>query len=270
MKKLMFTAAVAAAGLAFGIESANTVGYTTKTVQAGSFYLVGAQFDETGTTSAGRVDMNKLIKLPDGLVAGEYDNDFATAPVIQVQKPSGIGYDKYYYISDGTYNDGDDTPLGKDAWCDVDGYELTAAAKLTLGKGVWFKTPVTGGSLTFSGQVSDSSSTALSFSANTFHIFCNPYPSDVSLKNVTTTAAAGEYDNDFATAPVIQVQKPSAIGYDKYYYISDGTYNDGDDTPLGKDEWCDVDGYELQGSQIGAGAAFWFKAPVAGTLTFTK
>jgi hypothetical protein len=268
MKKLMFVAAAAIASSAFCIESANTVGYTAKTIQAGMFYLVGAQFDETGTTSAGRVDMNKLIKLPDGLVAGEYDNDFATAPVIQVQKAAG-GYDKYYYISDGTYDDGEDTPLGKDAWCDVDGYELTDAAKLTLGKGVWFKSPVTGGSLTFSGQVSDSSSTALSFTANMFHIFCNPYPCDVALKNVTTTAAAGEYDNDFATAPVIQVQK-AAGGYDKYYYISDGTYDDGEDTPLGKDEWCDVDGYELEGNQIEAGAAFWFKAPVNGTLTFTK
>ncbi len=146
MKKLMVVAAAAIASSAFCIESANTVGYTSKAIQAGMFYLVGAQFDETGTTSAGRVDMNKLIKLPDGLIAGEYDDDFATAPVIQVQKAAG-GYDKYYYISDGTYDDGKDTPLGKDEWCDVDGYELEGS-QIEAGAAFWFKAPVNG-TLTF-------------------------------------------------------------------------------------------------------------------------
>ena len=45
MKKIMFAAAVAAAGLAFGIESANTVGYTTKTIPAGKDMTAAVQFE---------------------------------------------------------------------------------------------------------------------------------------------------------------------------------------------------------------------------------
>ena len=68
------------------ISSANVVGYTTKAVTAGKYYLVGTQFDEAGTATAGRTDMNKLISLSETLTPGLYDDDFATAPQIQVQK----------------------------------------------------------------------------------------------------------------------------------------------------------------------------------------
>ena len=108
-----------------------------------------------------------------------------------------------------------------------------------------------------------------SFAAGTYAILCNPYPKAVSLQSVTTSATPGEYSDNFATAPQILVQKPSTVGYDKYFYISDGTYDDGEDTPLGFNAWCDEDGYELEGAQIGAGAAFWIYAPTAGTVTFT-
>ena len=47
MKKMMFAAAVAAAGLAFGIESANTVGYTTREIN-NKFVISAGQFDAVG------------------------------------------------------------------------------------------------------------------------------------------------------------------------------------------------------------------------------
>ena len=253
--------------LADGIASANVVGYTSKAVTAGKYYLIGTQFDKAGTTSAGRIDMNDLIQLSADLTPGLYDDDFATAPQIQVLSASG-GYNKYFYISDGTYDDGEDTPLGYAAWCDLDGYELTDAAKLELGKGFWFTSPVASGTISTAGQVSELSNQTLSFPANKFTILSNPYPKAVSLQSLTTSATPGLYDDDFATAPQIQVLS-STGGYNKYFYISDGTYDDGEDTPLGKDAWCDLDGYELEGAQIDAGAAFWITAPVAGTVTFT-
>lgn len=270
MKKIMFAAAVAAGMVAFGdaIESANIVGYTTKAVEAGKYYLIGTQFDKASTESAGSIDLNDLLKLSGTITAGEYDNDFVTAPQIQVLNAAG-GYTKYFYISDGTYDDGEDTPLGFDAWCDVDGYELTAAAKFALGKGFWFKSPVANGTITAAGQVSEVASTTLNFEANKYAILCNPYPVAVALQSLTTSATPGLYDDDFATAPQIQVLN-AAGGYTKYFYISDGTYDDGEDTPLGFNAWCDVDGYELEGTQIEAGAAFWIKAPAAGTVTFAQ
>ena len=230
---------------------------------AGKYYLIGTQFDETGTTAAGRIDMNDLIKLSADITPGLYDDDFVTAPQIQLLNAAG-GYTKYYYISDGT--DENDDELGYAAWCDRDGYELDDAAKLELGKGFWFTSPVANGTITTAGQVSELASKTLSFAGGKYTILCNPYPKAVSLQSLTTSATPGLYDNDFATAPQIQTLN-AAGGYTKYYYISDGT--DDNDDELGFDAWCDRDGYELEGTQIEAGAAFWITAPAAGTITFT-
>ena len=266
MKKVMFAAALAAALAATAeIESANTVGYTSKAVEAGKFYLIGTQFDKTGGESAGSVDMNDLLKLSSTIAAGLYDDDFATAPQIQVLNAAGNGYNMYFYISDGT--DADDNELGYDCWCDKDGYELDDSAKLALGKGFWFKSPVTAGTITAAGQISEMASTTLNFPADKFTILCNPYPAAVALQSLTTSATPGLYDDDFATAPQIQVLNAAAIGYNMYFYISDGT--DEDDNELGHNAWCDKDGYELDGTQIDAGAAFWIKSPVAGSVTFS-
>ena len=252
--------------LADGITSANTVGYTSKAVTAGKYYLIGTQFDKAGTTDAGSVDMNDLIQLSATLSAGLYGDDFATAPQIQVRNASGVGYTKYFYISDGT--DINDDDLGYDTWCDEDGYELTEEAKLELGKGFWFYSPTKSGTITTSGQVSEAASKTLSFTSGKYLIFCNPYPTAVSLQALTTSATAGLYGDDFATAPQIQVQTATAVGYNKYFYISDGT--DADDNDLGYNAWCDEDGYELSGSQISAGAAFWIYSPTtSGSITFS-
>ena len=263
MKKIMIVAAAALWGtVAFSVESGNVVGYTTKAVTAGKYYLIGTQFDKAGTTTAGRVDVNDLIQLSETLTPGLYDDNFATAPQIQVQK--AVGYNVYYYISDGT--DEEDDELGYDTWCDLDGYELDEAAKLELGKGFWFYSPTKSGAITTSGQVSESATKTVSFTAGKYTIACNPYPKAVSLQSLTTSATPGLYDDNFATAPQIQVQK--AVGYNVYYYISDGT--DESDDELGYNAWCDLDGYELDGAQIDAGAAFWLYSPTTnGSITFT-
>ena len=51
MKKVLFTAAVAAAGLAFGIESANTVGYLNNDSTIAGLNMVAPGFQDVGLTS---------------------------------------------------------------------------------------------------------------------------------------------------------------------------------------------------------------------------
>ena len=267
MKKIMFAAALAAAFAATAeIESANTVGYASKAVVTGKYYLIGVQFNDAASATKGTIDMNDLIKLSSEFTPGTYESDFAGAPEIQVLNAAGTGYDMYYYISDAT--DDNDDPLGYNCWADIDGYQLKDADKLSLGKGFWFKASASG-TITIAGEVLSEANIVQQFPANQFSIMANPFPVDFSLANVTTTGITpGTYDADFVGASEIQVLNSSASGYDMYYYISDAT--DSNDDPVGYNCWADIDGYILSGTQVGAGAAFWIKGNAAGSLGFTR
>ena len=116
MKKLMFATAVAAAGLAYGVESSNVVGYNTKELTAGKFAIGAFQFEATD----GTLDINKIVS---GLEGADYDDAFAfraTAPQVQVPNARG-DYDVYYYLSDGYYADENGNDAYKAGWCDMYG-----------------------------------------------------------------------------------------------------------------------------------------------------
>ena len=255
MKKLMFAAAVAAGLVAFGegIESANTVGYTTKTLSANSWFIANAQFETTGSTAA-TTTLNDLLAT--SATAGEYDTMEANAPQLQVLNSVG-GYDLYYYISD-AYDAGGNTVEG---WADGGG-DL-ASFDLGIGIGFWYKA-VSAATLTFSGQINDSSTFTTSVTANQFKIIGNPFPIALDLTKMTTSLTPGEYDTMEANAPQLQVLNALG-GYDLYYYISDA-YDAGGNPTTG---WSDGGG-DLVTSPIEVGAGFWIKAPANGTVTFTK
>ena len=87
------------------------------------------------------------------------------------------------------------------------------------------------------------------------------------LIKLSDSIEPGTYDDGFVTAPQIQVLAPSGLAYSMYYYISDAT--DDNDDPLGYDCWADSDGYELEADDmLTMGEGFWFKSPVAGSLSF--
>ncbi len=255
MKKVMFGLAAAAAIAAFGdgLESANTVGYATKTLSANSWFIANAQFEATGSTGA-TTTLNDLLAT--SATAGEYDTMEANAPQLQVLNSVG-GYDAYYYITD-AYDAGGNTVEG---WSDSNG-DL-ATLDLGIGIGFWYKA-VSAATLTFSGQVNDSSTFTTSVAANQFKIIGNPFPVALDLTTMTTTLSPGEYDTMEANAPQLQVLN-AVGGYDAYYYISDA-YDAGGNTVQG---WSDSNG-DLASTPIEVGAGFWIKAPAVGTVTFTK
>ena len=61
MKKVMFGLAAAAAIAAFGIESANTVGYTTKDIAQGAYVLTAVQFETVDQQN----NITNLVKTSD-------------------------------------------------------------------------------------------------------------------------------------------------------------------------------------------------------------
>ena len=96
MKKLMFGMAVVAAGLAFGLESANTVGYQQFGITPGDQSMTGAMFCGIGQSE---VDLTTIVP------SCEYEYE-----------DLGEGYFtiKYYYPGDGKTYKYDWNIVGKD------------------------------------------------------------------------------------------------------------------------------------------------------------
>ena len=253
MKKLMFVVAAAIAGSAFCIDSANTVGYSTKSLSANSWFIANAQFEATTSTDA-TTTLNDLLAT--SATAGEYDTMEANAPQLQVLNSVG-GYDFYYYITD-AYDAGGNSVEG---WSDSNG-DL-ATLDLGIGIGFWYKA-VSAATLTFSGQVNNSDTFTTSVAANQFKIIGNPFPIALDFSKMTTSLTPGEYDTMESNAPQLQVLN-AVGGYDFYYYISDA-YDAGGNSVQG---WSDSNG-DLATTPIEVGAGFWIKAPAAGTVTFAK
>ena len=271
MKKLMMAAALAAfcgAVQADGITSANTVGYSGATINAGQWYLVGVQFADVAS-KAETADFNSLVSTTctPGAYGDGSDFTMGNAPMIQVLKANGTGYDFYYYISDADDGNGNYTAT---EWVDDQGYNLSAAAAQALSKGFWFKSH-TAGTLNCAGQVSALSSFERNVPGGQFEIVANPYPVALNLNAPTTSGfTPGAYgdgsDFTMGNAPMIQVLKANGTGYDFYYYINDADDGNGNYTAT---EWVDDQGYNLTGTQVGVGAAFWIKSITAGKFMFS-
>ena len=133
-------ALIAGLALAEGVNSANTVGYTTANVPQDTFYMLGLQYEKVG---GGAMSVQDLVK---GTFKGvNYDDNFAflqTAPKLQVWTPSG--YVPYYYLNDAYDVDLDDGTV-YEGWADSSGNYVTD--NFPVGYGFWLKptTAVTAG-----------------------------------------------------------------------------------------------------------------------------
>ena len=132
------------AASAFAVESANTVGFTTKSISADTFYLCGIQFEDVGN-GTGAISLNDLVTMSGIEACGFLDMDTSAAQ-IQVRNAANTGYDTFYFINDAL--DGEDEPVEYDCWADSNGYEATGGS-LPVGAGFWLKSP-SAGSVTFS------------------------------------------------------------------------------------------------------------------------
>ena len=295
MKKLMIaTAALCAAVGASALESANTVGFDTKACTAAKFYIFGIQFEATD----GTMDINKLASGFTGVSQDELGDSF-TAAAPQIQVPNGIGYDVYYYLTDGYYATGEVDGAGdpvyaqKAGWCDFNGIIAGDEAAdlngvLTSGVAMWVKDVQNTETFQAAGQVPNESTVMVSAPQN-FTLRANAFPLAFNLNDASKVTFAGLTgvsqdelgDNFTASAPQIQV--PNGIGYDVYYYLTDGYYatgevdGSGDPVYAQKAGWCDFNGIiagdeaaDLTGN-VASGLGFWTKGVgSAFSMTFKK
>ena len=263
MKKLMFTAAVAAACGLMAIESANTVGYNTQSwMNKGTYYMMGMQFE---TVTSGAVKLNDIDF---GDMTGPlYDSGNAfllTAPQIQLAFPDREGNTAYYYLADGnaTY----DGP----GWTDENGNNQNPDVSAALG--FWYRNTTSDApSFTTAGQVVPDSPFEKTFNAS-WRMLVSPFPVDTKLSDIGfdgIAASAPYYDSANAfhsTATAVQIPFADREGFMTYYYLADGnaTY----DGP----GWADENGNNVDTTTlvIPAGRGCWFKPATSMTVTFTK
>ena len=267
MKKLMFTAAVAAAGLAFGIESANTVGYTTQDWMAKStYYMMGGQFEAPDGTSI------KLSSINFGDLSGAptfaefFDEDMnivGSAPQVQIAFANREGFTPYYYLADGAAD------MVSPSWVDDGGNP--ADPEIIAGLGFWFNNPVSNAPVvTTAGAIVDDAAVEKTFD-NTYRVLVNPYPVATKLSEISFAGIAAAaptftefFDEDMnivGTAPQIQVPFANREGFTPYYYLSDGAAD------MVSPSWVD-DGGNPADPTIPVGRGCWFK-PAASSMTVT-
>ena len=130
------------ATVGFGLESANVVGYSTQDVKADQFYMVAVQFADVNA-AMDIANFNNFFATT--CAPGEYgdgsDTTMKDAPQIQVLNANGLGYTKYYFISDAY--DLNDNPVDGSCWADDAGYIVTGA-QVPVGQAFWVKSATAG------------------------------------------------------------------------------------------------------------------------------
>ncbi len=242
MKKIMFAAALAAAGLAFGIESANTVGFNTRNIAQNKWAMVAVQFQDVGTTSKNLLDF-----IDNSQLTAVTTVNMDTAPKLMVFNNGG--YNIYYYLSDAfdqeTFDvdfepymeefeqliENEDEEAAEElydsianlpkyhltSWADGNGV-IVSSVNVDVGDSVWFYDVNDAAGVTVSGEVNGTSSFAMPCAKN-YNMVANPWPTPLALENISfgTTATAANMDN----AARLMVYDTVAGGYTMYYYLAD-------------------------------------------------
>jgi len=247
MKKLMFVAAVAAGLVAIGdgIESANTVGYNTVTINK-EYTILGIPF--TGTTGTA-MSIQDAIPYCAGMTKGAAAS---AADSIQIMDADGNYID--YFMCNGKA--GKATVDGGDGKWVKSGEFAVSTATMPAGTPFWYvsKNYTTPYTITVAGQVlsTDSSQTPLNV---TYQLIANPYPCDLPLNNgvpyiegMTKGAAASAADS-------IQIMDDSGNYVD--YFMCNG--KSGKATVDGGDgKWVKSGEFAVTTDALPAGKGAWF------------
>ena len=281
MKKVMFAAAVAAAGLAFGIESANTVGYTTKTIPAGKYMMIAVQFDKVGGTALKFDEAFKLNVTGPKAWQSEEDEEcipgwYANAPCLKI--PNGTADQLYrdLYWTQNAWNDAAGEFV--EGWADAGG-DYVASAEMLSGYGVWMVAGSEDLTVTIKGEVKGAASATFS-AATGYNMMKLPYP--VSLNagdskidwNLTGVKAWESEESEeciagwYATAPCIKIPNGTADQLYRDLYYSSNAWNDAAGEFV--EGWADAGGDYVSNAVIPEGMAFWFVVPSPVTSTVTK
>lgn len=259
VNKIVCAALVVAAGYsAFAAEesiaSANVVGYTTASLDANKWYLMGCDFRAVGGTSFSIQDM--VINLTPG-------TDLYDSPNIQYW--DGAQLKTLVYI-DGAWDedaaDGDGDFVV--AWADDDGN----ASKMVAdpGFGCWIKLPEAG-SIQCAGEVVELNTYPCVFGTQ-WSLVGNPYPVSLSFNGGSLDCSSITPGTDLYDSANIQYWDGTQL---KTLIYIDGAWDE--DAAGGEGDfvvaWTDDDGNATK-LTLPPCSGFWIKGAEAGSFNFVK
>ena len=257
---------IAAASLstfATGIESANVVGYTTSTLEAGKYNMISIPFVSVNCGNS------KLTEVLSGSNWFGHD-DMNQADNILVYNPETTEYTTYYWWED-------DSHL-YDGWYHQDGQtffddRIENADGIEPGWSVWYRSrganaPV----VTFSGAVDDSDDCKVTIYGGCYNMIANPYPtafqpnadqpwwSNNSFKKLVDWNGPVAND-DMNQADNILVWVPTTGEYITYYYWEDSSHlYDGWYYQNGINFFEDDPDHPEMTNGLPAGSVFWYRS----------
>ena len=175
MKKVLFTAAVAAAGLAFGIESANTVGYLNNGDTVAGLNMVAPGFQDVGLTSTKLTGL-KVTNASGGEVGTgacliSLIDEIGNTLKVYSWASTGRGTSKTWGWKEGTTAVGDNVTFAR-------------------GAGLLFTAETVGDTVKSAGEVNLSAVTNSETVAG-LNVIANPFPLTVKLNTLKVTNASG-------------------------------------------------------------------------------
>ena len=217
MKKVMFGLAAAAAIAAFGIESANTVGYATFSLTGGKQDIVGTPFVSVGGSSFSIQDLT----LSDPTDATDW---------IKVYNPLTGRYEKAIYFDEIYETLESEDPMGA-GWGDDEGTAMTTT--IDPGQGFWMYCGKNN-TVTVPGEVLAASENTTSLTGGKQDIVAGIFPVATSIQSITLSAPTDATD-------WIKIYNPSTGKYEKSIYFDEIYETLESEDPMGSG-WGDDEG----------------------------
>ncbi len=264
------------AASAFAVESANVVGYTTKTLTAGQYGLAAIQFQTTDSQTANLQDLISCSVAINSYDANDnFQNDWYQSAA-QIQIRSGTGWLEYYYCADADLAIPGEEEVWIPGWANTVGTYVQDRT-IAPGTGIWFIGP-SGSSADFTvkGQVVGTATANLVTAAG-YNLVANPFPEAFDLNTdkitwgfspVASYDANDNFQNDwYQSAPQIQIR--SGTGWLDYYYCADADLAIPGEEEVWIPGWANTVGTYVQNRTIDVGDGFWI-IDGAGTTVVTK
>ena len=222
MKKVMFAAAVAAGLAAFGIESANTVGYINNANDVSGYFQRGSAFLSIGTTTDSASIQSIIPQTPAGAVDALEDG----GAIIQEIDDFGTPTTQYFYLVDGS------TAASNGAgWYTYSAGVYTYATKTFVrGEGFLFVAPYfedsegdeIGSSFVNAGEVNLTAKTITNPCSGYFHR-ANYRPVEMSIQKLSPVPPTDAVDELEDGGAIIQEIDDFGTPTTQYFYLVDGS-----------------------------------------------